>query len=117
MGISQFAAKEKAIMDFDTLQSVVKKWATHNFPNTKPYQPLLGVAEEVGELCHAHLKIEQGIRKCSQEDKFDAVGDIIIYLADYCNRNDISMEHAVLFAWENASKRDWIKYSSNGVSE
>lgn len=65
--------------------------------------------EELGELCHAHLKREQGIR--TSEDhrakQIDAVADVIIYLCDYCALEGIDMETAVLSTWETVSKRDW----------
>ncbi len=104
-------------MNLEQLQKEGWEWVRHNFPNGKPYQPLLGVTEEVGELCHAHLKMEQGIRNATKEDKEDAIGDIIIYLADYCNRNGINIQHALETAWATANKRDWIKYPKNGRSE
>jgi NTP pyrophosphatase (non-canonical NTP hydrolase) len=59
-------------------------WVEKNFPDQKPYQPLLGLAEEVGELSHAFLKREQGCRGTAEEhDKEikDAVGDIFVFLA------------------------------------
>jgi NTP pyrophosphatase (non-canonical NTP hydrolase) len=99
------------------LQRMSAIWQKHNFPDGKPYQPLLGVSEEVGELAHAHLKHEQGIRDVKQEDKDDAVGDIIIYLADYCNKNGIDMQRTVIKTWNEVSKRDWIKYPKNGKTE
>lgn len=105
-----------------TLEQLQKEgwdWVKHNFSASldKTYQPLLGVAEEVGELCHAHLKMELGIRNTSKADKEDAIGDIIIYLADYCNHNGINISKALTTAWETASKRDWIKYPKNGLTE
>ena len=104
-------------LTLEQLQSEGWKWVQHNFPGGKPYQPLLGVVEETGELAHAHLKMEQGIRNTTQADKEDAIGDIIIYLADYCNRNGIDIQHALELAWETASKRDWVKYPKNGRTE
>lgn len=99
------------------LQAEVYVWSLKNFPDKKQYQPLLGVAEEVGELCHAHLKTEQGIRgdaKKHYDDSVDAVGDIIIYLADYCAQNNIDFEMAVYNTWEKVKKRDWQVDKQNG---
>jgi hypothetical protein len=105
-------------MNLAQLQLEVSLWSQKNFPNNKPYHPLLGVSEEVGELCHAHLKLEQGIRGTSAElglAKIDAVGDIIIYLADYCGRNGISLDNAVTTAWDEVKNRDWQKNKEKGV--
>lgn len=52
----------KPLIDLTEFQNEVKAWTDKNFPDDHPHQPLLGIAEEVGELCHAHLKMEQGIR-------------------------------------------------------
>lgn len=107
-------------MDLYHFQKESKKWGDHNFPNNEPWQPLLGVGEELGELDHAYLKSTQGIRGTIVEhlvDMEDAVGDIIIYLADFCNRMNIDLDRAVHTAWTEVSKRDWIKYPKDGVSE
>jgi NTP pyrophosphatase (non-canonical NTP hydrolase) len=105
-------------MKLEYLQDEVKDWTAHNFPNAEPWQPLAGAMEELGELAHAHLKEFQGIRKTNFKDaKEDAVGDIIIFLADYCNRNGLDLQHCVSVAWETASTRDWIKYPLDGISK
>lgn len=102
-------------MNITQLQSEVRAWQSYNFPNSKPYQPLLGLIEEVGELSHAHLKTEQQIRLDEDHSTAakDAVGDIIIYLADYCNRNNIDMEAALITTWAEVKRRDWIKYPNS----
>lgn len=64
------------------------KWADHNFGSDRPARhPLLGEVEEIGELAHAYLKNAQGIRKNEDHraNAQDAIADIIIYLADFCN--------------------------------
>ena len=53
-------------LTLEELQAVQREWVEHNFPNRTNYHPLLGAVEEIGELCHAHLKYEQGIRSMSQ---------------------------------------------------
>lgn len=81
------------------------------------HRPLLGVSEEVGELCHAHLKAEQKIRGEELkhiEDKIDAIGDIIIYLLDYCEQQHINFEQAVQYTWEKVKQRDWKKNPESG---
>jgi NTP pyrophosphatase (non-canonical NTP hydrolase) len=104
-------------MNLRKLQNEVKEWTAKNFPEARTYQPLLGIVEEVGELSHAHLKQEQGIRgtwKAHQDAKTDAVGDIIIYLAHYCELNQINLEDAVNITWANVSQRDWITNALEG---
>ena len=108
-----------ALWDF---QSDVRKWVLHNFKSTykDKYKPLLGLTEELGELSHAHLKMEQKIRGHINEHieaKRDAVGDIMVYLADYCSRNGLNLGECVYGAWSEVQKRDWVKFPKNGVSE
>jgi NTP pyrophosphatase (non-canonical NTP hydrolase) len=122
-------------MDLRELQSKVSRWSQYNFPNNKPHMPLLGVGEEIGELveadmalkglsaaygrlAHAHLKLEQGIRgtpELLRDKAADAVGDILIYLADYCSRNSIDMAGALELALHEVLSRDWVKFPGNGV--
>ena len=74
-------------MDLKKLQTIAVRLSKRNFGEHygSGYRNLLGVAEEVGELCHAQLKGEQGIRHTPKEIKkmkMDAVGDIVIFLAN-----------------------------------
>lgn len=92
------------------IQKQVDEWARKNFGNSPSYHPLLGVSEEVGELCHAHLKEEQGIRGTSeelQEKAKDAIADIVIYLCDYCNRREWDIEDLVSETWDKVKQRKW----------
>ena len=102
------------------LQREHKRWLNHNFPDQKPHQALLGLIEEVGELAHAHLKHEQGIRGYLNEAQFredagDAIGDIVIYLASYCNTNDFNLSYEVSTAWDKVKERDWQKDPENAA--
>jgi len=77
--------------------------------------------EEVGELSHAFLKHEQGIRGMrdpvvAHAAMVDAVGDICIYLASFCNANHISLGDAVESTWEQVRLRDWQKHAEKGVA-
>lgn len=105
--------------DLRKLQNEVNEWASIQFPDASPYQPLLGIAEETGELCHAHLKGEQGIRHTPLEVyhmKQDAVADILIYLANYCGLNNIDLQDAVEKTWDEVKLRNWQANASTGVA-
>lgn len=104
------------------LQKQVAEWTDHNFGNTRPiFHPLLGLGEELGELYHAHLKIEQGIREGTsgklEAEAQDAVGDMLIYLVDLCNLNGWSFNKVLTETWEKVRQRDWRLYPKDGVSE
>lgn len=107
----------------DGLQAELKPWAEHNFPHeygegVLPYRPLLGLVEELGELAHAHLKQEQGIRGTAeeQEDKGkDAIADLFIYMADYASKRGWDLQEIVGKVWrETVSKRDWNVNTETG---
>jgi NTP pyrophosphatase (non-canonical NTP hydrolase) len=107
-------------MEFKQLQNEQKEWSLHNFGDQPAYFALLGIIEEAGELCHAHLKTEQNIRGDSVQhflDKQDAIADIIIYLADYCWRSGIDLDLVVRQTWDAVKQRDWKAFPKNGVSE
>ena len=96
-------------MDIRQIQEENRIWADRNFPNANIWEPLLGVSEEVGELHHAFLKHHQGIRL--EENHLakmeDAVGDIVIYLMDFCNRSGLDLQDCIERAWTEVKDRDW----------
>lgn len=104
-------------MLLSALQRAHKRWLDHNFPDQQPHDALLGLQEELGELAHVHLKFEQGIRgvdKARYEGEAgDAIGDIVIYLASYCNTNGFNLALEVKKAWDQVKERDWRKDPEN----
>ena len=74
------------------LQASLYDWQNYNFGASQDNElVLLGICEEAGELCHAHLKMEQGIRGGAADHEAamrDAVGDICIYLLNYLSGQD-----------------------------
>jgi|SRR3990172_4176982 len=107
-------------MNLCELQDEHVAWKERNFPNDASWSQLLGVAEEVGELCHAHLKSSQGIRGGEESHlaaKIDAIGDILIFLAGYCNMEGIDMQTALDVTWNKVRRRDWTKDKINGRSK
>jgi NTP pyrophosphatase (non-canonical NTP hydrolase) len=70
------------------------------------------VMEELGELCHSFLKQEQGIRlEEDHRDKMaDAVADIVIFLADFCEREGFLFQGLMETVLPKVLKRDWVAH-------
>lgn len=89
-----------------------------NFPNNTPDNPFKGMVEELGELAHALLKKEQGIRGTPEEHDVaakDAVGDLVVYMADFCERRGWNLQEIVETTWNVVKQRDWTKNKHDGV--
>jgi NTP pyrophosphatase (non-canonical NTP hydrolase) len=79
----------------------------------------LGAAEEIGELCHALLKLEQGIRGNGDRakalrDMADAVADTIIFLSSLCNTFGLDLQETVWGTWRQVRTRDWRRWPDTG---
>lgn len=88
----------------------------------RPYHGLLGMVEEIGELSHAFLKAEQGIRKGVNIDKQmgdikDALADTVIFLLSFCNTHNIDFEEVLTSTWDEVEKRDWIRFPGDGLTK
>ena len=70
--------------------------------------------EELGELCHAILKQEQGIRATNAADVKDALGDMMIYTMDLCNHLGLNLYNVTYETWEKVRQRDWKRFPTNG---
>lgn len=99
------------------MQNEGRPWVKKNFGNRPAYWPLMGLIEEVGELSHSQLKMEQGIRGTREEHLEaikDAVADIAIFYSDYASAMGWEMDEVIGFAdfsllQEKESKGCWIK--------
>ena len=103
--------------DLFIFQEQQRHWQNRNFPNNESYFCLLGAMEELGEICHSHLKSLQKIRGSKQEHEAkiqDGIGDLIVYLAGYCNLKGYDLEHIIKTTWDQVKKRDWKKNKKNG---
>ena len=110
------------LINLSYLQGQAEAWREHSFPPEHRTAVLqaLGVCEEAGELAHAVLKMEQGIRGTTEEHKAaaaDAAGDIVIYLTGLCSALGINLEEAIYNAWDEVKQRDWSKNKGDGVTE
>jgi len=107
-------------MTLSEFQRQQKIWADHNFPGNDWTSPMLGLTEELGELAHALLKQKQKIRGTHAEHEAaaqDAVGDLMVYLADLCSKRGWDFQAIVEKTWAHVASRDWIKFPKNGVTE
>jgi NTP pyrophosphatase (non-canonical NTP hydrolase) len=110
-------------LSLEQLQDRRWSWAIANGFNNDPDELLMGIVEELGEMCHARLKSEQGIRGGAiaaaslLDDERDAVGDLVIYLAGYCSARGFRLQACVERAWDEVKERDWKKYPINGRTE
>lgn len=110
--VEDLKSEYKECHTFSSIQKLASDWSNKNFGNHfgSGYRNLLGIAEEVGELCHAQLKGEQGIRHTPEEIlqmKKDAIGDIIIFICNYCDSQNLSLHECVNIAWNVIKKRNW----------
>jgi len=106
-------------MKLNTLRDEVGTWARSNFGPATPggYHALLGMVEELGELSHHHLKQLQGIRKNEDHEEGikDALGDILIYMADYAYMRGYDLDAILEDTWQNiVKKRDWKANNIDG---
>jgi NTP pyrophosphatase (non-canonical NTP hydrolase) len=90
-------------MNWEQLAEEHKEWEDRNFPNddyeNSLFRSCLGVLEELGELAHARLKREQGIRGEETQhvaDEQDAVADMTIYLLGVMHKIGKVPEYGVI---------------------
>jgi len=106
-------------MDMTVLESRIGEWQRRNFPGTPLHRPLLGAMEELGELCHAVLKREQGIRGTAEQHTDavrDALGDIVIFLIHVAAIEGTTLADCIERAWREVQHRDWVRNPANGAA-
>lgn len=74
---------------FRNLQDEQAPWVLHNFGKRPSWQPLLGIAEELGELLDA-ISLER--ESNSTEEIKDSIADAIIFMADFCTSQSFDLE-------------------------
>lgn len=103
-----------------TIQSIQIEqavWAQRNFGDRNPYDAILGIMEELGELSHAMLKKKQGIRGSEEEHiaaAKDAIGDMLVYMLDFCTGMKWDMMQILDETWTEVEKRDWVANRQDG---
>jgi NTP pyrophosphatase (non-canonical NTP hydrolase) len=94
-------------------QTAVADWIARNFPgDTGIHCRTLGLVEEVGELCRALVKREQGIRGTTEEWDLEIrkeLGDCFIKLLDVAEQTGFDLATVATLRWMDVRQRDWIK--------
>ena len=97
------------VSEIRALQIEVNEWVTRNFDNSE-LTAVVGMVEEVGELCRAVVKMEQGIRG-SRNEWFAEIrkesGDVFIKLCDVARFYGFDLADAIHERWAKVGKRDW----------
>ena len=130
-------AQTKTLSD---IQKELGEWATTNFGKRRTEElRLIGMSEEIGELVtqvlemvvpvlhlvrengvlsHSHLKEKCGIRGTPEQHQAkarDAIGDIFLFMADYCNLRGWSVEEIIQTTWDEVKQRNWIDDPQGGL--
>lgn len=94
------------------------EWQLKNFGTLPPVDSIMGMIEEIGELCHAYNHEKWGVRGSlfnMRAKAKDAVGDIAIFLMSYCSSMGFDLQDIIVDTWIEVSKRDWVKHPEKGV--
>jgi NTP pyrophosphatase (non-canonical NTP hydrolase) len=98
-------------LDIRQMQKDVGEWQRHNFQDkATATNSFLGIVEELGELAHAILKQNQGIRGTKIELEAaakDALGDMFIFTMGFCWERGWDLEAILAATWREVQKRDW----------
>lgn len=106
--------------DLEGFQREVAQWAAFNFPKEQMHHLVYGLMEEIGELTHHLLKRETGIRGTQEEHTKgvkDAIGDMMVFLVQVCNRQGLTLAECIEMAWSEVKNRDWVQFPHNGRTE
>jgi len=88
-------------------QQQVGEWHERTFPDSTASEMFEGIVEEVGELAHARLKGRQGLMKNAVAEEKDAIGDILVFLLNYCNKRGFCLETILAETWEEVRTRNY----------
>lgn len=109
------------MLDLKQMQTKHSVWTYDNFSEVVlgpkyPELMILGIMEELGELCHAHGKRESKTRvnEDHTENIKDAIGDIFIFLMSYATSQGLDLEDIIVNTWNEVRQRDWRRYPENG---
>lgn len=92
---------ENQIVNLVAMQADQIEWSTRNFGQQPPHRPMLGIIEELCELEEAQLGDAD---ETTEASVLDAVGDVSIYMLDYCGKRGWSMQEL----WDARACPEWL---------
>lgn len=101
---------EKQLVNLDAVQADQIEWSTRNFGQQPPHRPMLGIIEEMCELEEAQMlagdigKEAADSVTLSSDAELDAIGDIAIYMLDYCGKRGWRMQEL----WDARAYPEWL---------
>lgn len=107
-GIQRLTRGKTPAPDLNAIQDELALWHARNFPNSSPENMLIGTMEELGELAHANLKSRELGKDLTAKER-DAIGDIVVFLMEYCNMREFCMADIIRETWEDVRQRDYTK--------
>lgn len=81
---------EKTNVNLSQIQAEQMEWSVRNFGQQPAHRPMLGIIEELCELDEALLLHED--TEESQKPVLDAIGDVAIYMLDYCGKRGWNLQ-------------------------
>ena len=89
----------------DAIQADQIEWSTRNFGQQPAHRPMLGIIEEMCELEEAQMLAgETGKEESDAAAQLDAIGDIAIYMLDYCGKRGWRMQEL----WDARACPEWL---------
>jgi len=101
-------------------QDDLAEWNRKNFGEQPSYVFALGMAEEVGELCHYILKRQQGIREGANGNNLkaeiaDSFADTVIFGIGLMSAEGLDAERILAETITKVLARDWRKQDCQKV--
>ncbi len=99
----------------DLRQQELLEWQERNFGkhDDDALKCALGMAEEVGEVCHHVLKgtqrIRGGVNGINKKEVADGVADVLIYGIQLLSKLDMDAGHEIEKVIHNVLARDWVE--------
>jgi len=103
----------------DLRQKDLAEWQRRNFGEVSSEKLALGMAEELGELCHALLKRGQGIREGANGSDLkpeiaDAFADCVIFGINLMENEGLDAELLLKQTIKKVLQRDWVNNPERG---